>query len=173
MTKSTINSRYLILGLMTQQAMSGYDIKQALESFSWLIGSPSYGSLYPALHALLEEALVTVDVIANANKPARKIYSITSAGREVLEQWIEQPSESDPSLKAFVIQLLLANNFSAPKLRDQLQQRRLQITTQMKSLEAMTGIHTELTERKLAFDYGLALAQAELTWLDETLDKLS
>ena len=44
--------------------MSGYDIKQSLKDLSWLIGSPSFGSLYPALHALVDDGFATVEAVA-------------------------------------------------------------------------------------------------------------
>ena len=62
MAGSTVSFRYFVLGLLAQRSMSGYDIKRFLKSLSWLIGSPSFGSLYPALHALLKDELVTVKV---------------------------------------------------------------------------------------------------------------
>jgi DNA-binding PadR family transcriptional regulator len=51
----------LILGLLAQQPMSGYDIKRFLKSLSWLIDSPSFGSIYPTLRALREDDLVTME----------------------------------------------------------------------------------------------------------------
>lgn len=47
--------RHFILGLWVQQPVSGYDIRQMFKGLEWLIGAPSFGSLYPALHALLRE----------------------------------------------------------------------------------------------------------------------
>jgi DNA-binding PadR family transcriptional regulator len=78
----TVSIRQLILDLLTRQPMSGYDIKRFLKSLSWLIDSPSFGSLYPALHTLLEDGLVTVEVIPPQDKPPRKIYSITDRYRD-------------------------------------------------------------------------------------------
>ena len=46
----TVKTRHLVLGLLARQPMSGYDIKRFFKSLSWLIGSPSFGSRYPALH---------------------------------------------------------------------------------------------------------------------------
>ena len=59
---STKDIRHFILGLLTQQPMSGYGIKRSLKSLSWLIDSPSFGSIYPALRTLQEDGLVTVEV---------------------------------------------------------------------------------------------------------------
>jgi len=104
--------RLFILGLLTRQPMSGYDIKRFLKSLSWLIDVPSLGSLYPSLHALLKDGLVTVEVIASQDRPSRKIYSITEAGEKALRAWLNQPSESDASLKKFVMRLALINAIS-------------------------------------------------------------
>ena len=46
MAAATVSLRYFILGLLTQQPMSGYDIKRSLKGLIWLIGNPSGGSLY-------------------------------------------------------------------------------------------------------------------------------
>ena len=112
MPTGKVSLRYFVLGLLAQQPMSGYDIKRFLKGLSWLMGSPSSGSLYPALRALLDEGLVSVEIVPGVDKPPRKIYSIEEAGKLELQAWIEQPIVSDASLKAFVMRLLLAGSFS-------------------------------------------------------------
>lgn len=167
--------RRFILGLLARQSMSGYDIKRFLKSLGWLIDSPSFGSLYPALHALLEDGLVTVEVIPRDDKPARKIYSITEIGKRVLREWIEQPVVQGASLKAFLMRLILAGNLSHAGLLAHLRQRRADVAAHQIALQKTTGMMgggTDLGER-LAFDYVLAVAAVELAWLDRTLDRLS
>jgi DNA-binding PadR family transcriptional regulator len=172
---NTVRVRHFILGLLTRQPMSGYDIKRFLKSLSWLIDSPSYGSLYPALHALLEDGLVTVEVVPREDKPPRKIYSITEAGRLVLREWMDQPVAPGPSLKAFVMRLVLASNLSPTGLVAYLQQRRAQVNAHQMELEETTGGTDERMDlgERLALDYGLAVANAELAWLDRMLTSLS
>jgi len=167
--------RLFILGLLTRQPMSGYDVKRFLKSLSWLIDSPSFGSLYPALHALLEDGLVTVQVVPRRDKPPRKIYNITEAGRQVLQEWIDRPVDSGASLKAFVMRLMLASNLSQDGLVVHLQQRQAQVTAHQLALEQTSKAMDESMDlgERLALDYGLAVATAELAWLDRTLDRLS
>ena len=172
---STVSIRHFILGLLNRQPMSGYDIKRFLKSLSWLIDSPSFGSLYPALHALLENDLVTVEVVSRQDKPPRKIYSITEAGRQVLQEWLGQPIGSGVSLKAFLMRLVLASNLSQAGLVAYLEQRRTQVAAHQLDLEQTAGVMDEgmdLGER-LALEYGLAVAAAELDWLDSTLAQQS
>ena len=172
---STVSIRQFILGLVNRQPMSGYDIKRFLKSLSWLIDSPSFGSLYPALHALLENGLVTVEVVSRQDKPPRKIYSITEAGRQILQEWLGQPIGSGVSLKAFLMRLVLASNLSQAGLVAYLEQRRTQVSAHQLDLEQTAGVMDEgmdLGER-LALEYGLAVAAAELDWLDSTLAQQS
>jgi DNA-binding PadR family transcriptional regulator len=153
--------------------MSGYDIKQSLKDLSWLIGSPSFGSLYPALHALVEDGFATVEAVSSDHKPKRNVYTITDAGRLTLQMWIDQSVEPDVSLKGFVMRLLLADSFSHEGLIATLQQRRAEIAGRYTGLEAISGDGGEGESMQgLAADYGLAIAEAELAWLENKLDDL-
>ncbi len=153
--------------------MSGYDIKQVLQSLGWLVGNPSFGSLYPALHDLLDKGLVTVDSVKRPGRPSRKIYTITDAGKKTLQKWIDQPAGPHASAKAFVMRLVLADSYSPAGLITQLHQRRSQVAAHTATLNELAAQDNEDSQgRRLAVDYGLALANAELAWLDEQLDRL-
>ena len=170
-----LSTRQLVLGLLTQQSMSGYDIKRFLKSLGWLIDGPSFGSLYPALHALLADDLATVEIISRQDKPPRKIYTITEKGRKALQEWMDRPVAPGVSLKAFVMRLILASNLSPAGLVAHLEQRHAQVAAHHLALEQTAqkmDDRGDLGER-LALDYGLTVAAAELAWLDRTLAQLS
>jgi DNA-binding PadR family transcriptional regulator len=174
MATGTVSLRYFVLGLLTQQPMSGYDIKRFLKGLSWLIGNPSGGSLYPVLRTLLQEGLVAVEVVPGLDRPPRKIYSITEAGHLALQAWIAQPIVASAPLKGFVMRLLLADSHSRARLCAHLRRRRAQVATHHATLvgNAETPTATPNLGQELALAYGLALATAELAWLDTTLDRL-
>jgi PadR family transcriptional regulator, regulatory protein AphA len=170
-----VSIRHLILGLLAQESMSGYDIKRLLKSLSWLMDSPSFGSIYPVLRSLREEGLVTMEEVLSQGKSPRKVYTTTQSGRQTLREWVDQSITSGTSLKAFVTRLILADSFSHTELITHLQQRRSEVLachTALKQLaEAEYG--TLDSGQRLTFDYGLALATAELAWLDGALAQLS
>jgi PadR family transcriptional regulator AphA len=174
MAAGTVSLRYFVLGLLAQEPMSGYDIKRFLKGLNWLIGSPSGGSLYPILRVLLREELVTVEVIPGLDRPPKKIYTITEGGRQALLTWIEQPVASGAPLKAFVMRLLLAGSHPHTRFIANLQQRRAQVAAHYEALEQVFEAREVRTDLglPLALDYGLALATAELAWLDRTLERL-
>ena len=175
MTKGSESFRYFILGLLAQEPMSGYDIRRFLKSLDWLLGNPSFGSIYPALHALLEDGLVTVEVVSRPDKPPRKIYAITETGKQALQDWVAKPAATNSSLKAFVMQMILVGDFSQVGIISHLRQRREMVAANHLALEQTIqgmGKRASLGQR-LALEYGLATAGAELDWLDNTLALMS
>ena len=175
MPSRSVSFRHFILGTLTKQPMSGYDIKRVLKGLGWLVGDASYGSLYPALHRLHQDGLVTVEVQPGRDKPPRKVYSITRDGKTALAAWVSEPHASNPSLKAFVMRLNLAGSLSKVGLVSDLRQRRAQVAAHHTALQEEAGAlddHTDLGHR-LTLNYGVAMAAAELAWLDRTLDGLS
>lgn len=176
MTTTAQNFRFFILGLLGEQAMSGYDVRQMMKRLGWLIGSPSFGAIYPALHALLEEGQVTVRVISREDRPPRKLYSITEVGRQALTEWVAGLDGASGSLRTFIQRLILVGDYDHPgRLLAHLQQRRDAVTTQH---EALTQLASDLDAEagighRLAMEYGLATASAELDWLDRAIARLS
>ncbi|MBN1487010.1 MAG: PadR family transcriptional regulator [Anaerolineae bacterium] len=175
MPKSVVNIRNFILGLLAQQPMSGYDIKRLSESLSWLIGGLSYGSLYPALHALLQEGLVEVDVVQNEDRPPRKVYSLTNKGKQVIKSWGSQPIKKEASLKDFVMCLFMGSNLPLSSLEEHIRQRKLQVRQHRDTLVQMMERESNIVDlgHRMAMGYGLAIANAELAWLESMLAELS
>ena len=169
-----VSIRHLILGLLTQQPMSGYDIRRFLKSLSWLIESPSFGTIYPTLRALREDDLVTVEVISRQDKPPRKIYTITEAGKQALQEWIAQPPPSSTGTRAFIMHLILAGSSARAGLVVHLQQRCEVVAAQHSALErAVEDLGEQASPGEhMAIEYGLTIASAELAWLEGKLTQL-
>jgi len=135
----TLGIQHFILGLLANQPMSGYDVKRLFGRFRWLIGRSSFGNIYPALHTLLDEGLVTMDVISSPDRPPRKVYHINQRGLDVLGEWNREPAGAEASLKAFVMRLLLSGNLGRSELIAYLEQRRAQVVAQRGKLQELTG----------------------------------
>jgi hypothetical protein len=115
-----------------------------------------------------------MEVVPGLDRPPKKIYSITEAGHQALQAWIEQPTVANATLRAFVMRLLLADSHSRARLSVHLQQRRAQVASHHATLVGgLEAPGARLNQgRQLALDYGLALATAELAWLDTALARL-
>lgn len=172
---STSDSSHFILGMLSREPMSGYDIKLFLKNLTWLIGKPSFGNLYPTLRSLLSNDLVTVETFRQDSKPPRKVYSITQAGKDVLKEWLDKPLKPDVSLKAFVMRLIVADSFTPTAFMALLSKRSAQVAAQRTALEKRLSTESlgKGEWQRLALNYGITLANAELAWLDEILNQLS
>ncbi len=84
----------VILGLLSHEELTGYEIKKRMDTTLKYFWSASYGSIYPALNDLVNRGLATKreDTKSNRNK---LIYTITESGRDYLKKWLSLPVEKD------------------------------------------------------------------------------
>lgn len=97
------------LGMLTDGAASGYDLKKQFESSFGHFFAAGYGSIYPALSSLAEQELVTCEEIAQDGKPDRKVYAITSAGRQFLQKALEHTSPCHKVRSEFLAMMCFAH----------------------------------------------------------------
>jgi DNA-binding PadR family transcriptional regulator len=78
---------WAVLGLIALRPRSGYDIKRIVDRSIRHFWAASYGQIYPELKRLEE-----LGWIAGADAPnggrARRIYRITDAGTQALQEWL-------------------------------------------------------------------------------------
>ena len=80
------NTPTLILAILQDAPQHGYGIAREIERRSGEALKFKEGTLYPALHALEAEELVTGSWETSSNGPPRKVYAITPAGLAELEK---------------------------------------------------------------------------------------
>lgn len=92
-----------ILGLLTAQPLSGYDIQQYLELSAaehWADVLP--GSIYYALNKLERHGFVSVDAVERTGRRERATFKLTPAGRDelrgLLRKALRTPVRVMPSL---------------------------------------------------------------------------
>jgi PadR family transcriptional regulator PadR len=75
----------LALRLLRGGALNGWDMMQRLSLVSQQVLAVTPGSLYPALHRLERQGLVSAEWGASDKNRRAKFYSLTAAGRRRLE----------------------------------------------------------------------------------------
>ncbi len=89
----SVSLRHAILSHIYLTPMHGYRLRQVASRHSWIYPI-KHSSIYPALHDLERDGLVSHHSEVHGGR-ARKIYSITDAGREELESWLATSPELD------------------------------------------------------------------------------
>lgn len=85
----------VILGLLSHEDLTGYDIKKRIDgaiSFFW---KGSFGSIYPALSVMEEEGLVKRKKAGNSGSREKILYHITDRGHEALKTWLNEEKTSN------------------------------------------------------------------------------
>ena len=78
----------VILGLLSHDDLSGYDIKKRIDSMISFFWKGSFGNIYPALKDMEEAGLV--NRISESDSGREKIiYKITDKGSESLKDWLK------------------------------------------------------------------------------------
>ena len=84
---------YVILGMVSREARSGYEIKALVDRSVRFFWAASYGQIYPELKRLAEAGLVE-----GADSPQgdrrRTLYAITPQGEEALREWLRRPPQT-------------------------------------------------------------------------------
>ena len=81
---------YVILGMVSREPRSGYEIKALVDNTTRFFWAASYGQIYPELKRLSEAGLVEgVDTPTGGRK--RTVYEITADGEEELKGWLRRP----------------------------------------------------------------------------------
>jgi transcriptional regulator len=79
----------LVLKRLSAGPMHGWGIAQDIQLLSGDALKVGQGSLYPALHRLEKQRLITSDWDTTDNNRRAKFYRLTTAGRKALAQEIE------------------------------------------------------------------------------------
>jgi PadR family transcriptional regulator, regulatory protein AphA len=97
--------KYAILGFLSWQPATGYDLKKMVISSPVFYWSGNNNQIYTSLVKLHKEGLVIDRLEQQERYPARRIYSITPAGQAELREWILSGPELPQYRSAFLVQM--------------------------------------------------------------------
>lgn len=108
--------KYAILGLLSWQPMTGYDLKKRFSEIESLYWSGNNNQIYRTLVDLHKDKLVLQEIEHQDGAPSRKVYSVTVKGRVALREWLQQTPELPQVRNHFLIQLAWADQLKADEL---------------------------------------------------------
>ena len=170
--------RLVILGLLRDQPMHGYELKQIIEEHMGDWTSIAFGSIYFALGKLSEEGLIEMAATEKeGNRPSRSIYQITAAGRaEFLRLLREVWSELEEHYFETDIGLAFLNALPVDEIKSYLRQRVAQLEGITQGLDAHQQeqmAQADVPSSAAAiFEHSRAHLLAELSWTRDVLAKI-
>ena len=82
--------QYALLGLLSYHDQTGYDLKKMFDDSIRNFWHASISQIYRELNTLQHKGFVTSEILPQADRPDKRIYSITDAGRTAFSEWIAQ-----------------------------------------------------------------------------------
>lgn len=153
------------LGLLMRGPASGYELKKRLQEgpFCHFLEA-SFAAIYPALSRLTVEGLVTVSAQAQANRPDKKVYSITQSGRDAFLRTISGPLEDDSFRSPWFVAMYFADELPGERRRELIAARIAGCEAMLDKIQQETG-----GTRGASFVSGLGvhLLRAELAYLKD------
>jgi len=176
MPRRISSSSQALLGLLTIEPMSGYDLGQSVRASVGHIWSESYGQIYPNLKKLAAAGLISARSERQKGKPERTVYSITDKGREQLIEWMVTPPQPEIPRNEMLLKLFFGALIPAPVLIAYVERM---VSEHRALLERFTRIETEelvgLADRveapywRMTARFGQLEMEAHLRWAEETL----
>ena len=108
--------KHAILGFLSWTPLTGYELKKLFAESVTLYWSGNNNQIYRTLVELHKEHLVTLEVQHQADRPSRKLYTITDRGRAELRQWVLSTPALPQLRNPFFVQLAWADQLDSAAL---------------------------------------------------------
>lgn len=164
----------VVLGLLSHEPLTGYDIKKEIDgaiSFFW---KGSFGNIYPTLKELEAQGLVarSAGKLGKAEDSGREkiAYSITEAGREALKEWLNDEKASNELRYETLLKLFFGANAGRDITLKNIETFEQKIAADLKLLKFYKGNLEKVLDNDdhvyfyLTVSFGVETYEAYLKW---------
>jgi DNA-binding PadR family transcriptional regulator len=173
---------HAILGFLQYKPFTGYDLKAVFDTSVHHFWPADQSQIYRTLARLAQRGWAEVDVIHRDDRPVRKVYHITDAGREEFRRWLTVPVPRQEPRNARLIQVFFAGQLSdeeilavfeqeAKEMRDLLAPY-AQIPTQAEPFAKLVGSPREVFFWLLTLEAGIRTAEAHMAWVESVIERI-
>jgi DNA-binding PadR family transcriptional regulator len=170
-----VATAHVLLGLLARGPRHGYDLKREYDTRLPRYRPLAFGQVYATLNRMIRDGLITEAGQDKDGGPERTRYVLTDLGRQELAGWLDRVEEPAPYLQstlfAKVIVALLAHDESTA--RRYLAAQRAAHLARMRAMTAAKDDPGTSVADVAAADYALVHLDADLRWMQTTLDRVS
>ncbi len=167
-----MNVKTLCLGSLCLTDATGYDIKKLFEDAFSHFHSASYGSIYPSLNQLQADGLISMRVEPGDRHPDRKIYSITTTGREAFMAELVRTEPTEQMRSEFLVLMFFAHLLPTERLQVLLDKVTANYREELAYLESVRDEACNTAGIRFTIDIGIANLRASLQVLDSGREQL-
>lgn len=159
----------VILGLLSHEDLSGYDIKKRIDgaiSFFW---KGSFGNIYPALKDMESGGLIVKNDTSVGGRE-RLTYHITDEGKSVLKNWLQEEQASNELKYETLLKLFFGGAGSKKVSVHNIEVFEEQIEKDLKILKSYCAVLEKVLDEEdhiyyyLTASFGVETYEAYLKW---------
>ncbi|GLT18908.1 transcriptional regulator [Vibrio zhanjiangensis] len=161
------NLQLIMMSEVNQQQSTGYELTKLLLDKGW---KASHQQIYRDMSKLEKLGLVSLEEVPQSGKPDKKLYLLTSTGKEQLTNALD----SEPSISRIqdeaLVHLFLANSYYFEQLKNLLSDQITTMSNQAKKTDILSAlaVSRELNHLKSEYDWTVQVLQ-ELTLKDGSI----
>jgi len=170
-----VSTAFVLLGLLASGPRHGYDLKREHDIRLPQAKPIPFGQVYATLNRLVRDDLIAETGHEQAGGPERTAYALTERGRAALDGWLASVEPPAPHVNStlfakVVVAVLVADEATA---RRHLAAQRAAHTARLRELTAVKTAPDGRLADVLAADYAIAHLDADLRWMQTTLDRVA
>lgn len=173
---------HAILGFLHYSPFSGYDLKKAFDTSVRHFWPADQSQIYRTLGRLADKGWANLEIVEQADRPDRKVYHLTDAGREELRRWLGSPLPVKEHRNANLVQVFFAGQMNddevlaifereAERVRDTLA-RYDQVPGEAQPYVDMVGSPREAFFWFLTLECGTYMFRSQLAWLESVIERI-
>jgi DNA-binding PadR family transcriptional regulator len=158
----------VVLAMLAKEPSHGYHLGARLRHALGPLGDElNAGQIYVTL-ARLERAglVVSEQAVGLVDRPDRKVYALTSAGHQVVAEWLAEVSWPKPDLAEFHLKLVAAAEASLADPLAIVDAQRRELIRRLREAERAAMLEPERSRAGLLLEGTVLRLQADLRWLE-------
>ena len=171
---------HAILAALNDCGCSGYDLGKRFDGSVGFFWNATHQQIYRKLIELEEQNQIEAQLIHQEHRPDKKIYTLTSQGKESLRTWIETPSTVSPIKDELLVKIFAGSIVSPQTIVAELQHHRVQHLASLHTYESIADQYfsdrSKLSDvgryQYITLRQGIGLETQWLAWCDESIDLL-
>lgn len=158
----------VVLALLAKEPSHGYELRARIErALGPLAAGFNAGQMYVTLGRLEQAGMVTSTREAAAERPERRTYDLTAAGRERVEEWLTDVAWPRPDLANFHLKLVVAAAGGLADPVEVIAAQRRELVRRLREAQQAALSEPDSSDASLLLEGVVLRIGADLTWLDE------
>jgi PadR family transcriptional regulator AphA len=177
--------KYILLGFLNYQPMTGYELKQTIDESTAHFWHAYHSQIYTTLRQMEAGGLVSSQRVQEEGRPDQRIYTISPAGQQALQSWLDQvQTEVSPVKEELLVRLFFSAGRDPQQVLTELRLQRELHNEKLAAYQVLAGqTITDASQKhpglerdqefwRLTLDLGMRYEEAYIAWLKDAIHRV-